>query len=128
MLTSLSDSNAVITYVVVDKYDFNSDYYNTYGNKLYLKVLRQLLNSISLTSPATEMNIVLDRTSSISKAKLENMCYSINEIKVKKCTKFNSSSNKCLQIADYVAGAIWHMYERNEREHFSIIERNIHRP
>ena len=128
ILKSVSESNVVISYVVVDKYDFNSSYYGLCGNELYTTVLKDLLKSVSRTSPTYEVNILLDRSSSISEKNMNDMCDSLTEVKVKKCTKYNSSSNKCIQIADYVAGAIWHMYERNERKPFLIIEKNIRRP
>lgn len=128
ILKSVSESNVVITYIVVDKYDFNSAYYGLLGNDLYITVLKNLLKSVSCTSPTYEINILLDRSSSISEKSMNDVCDSMTGIKIKKCTKYNSSSNKCIQIADYVAGAIWHMYERNERSPFLIIEKNIRRP
>ena len=128
ILKSVSESNVVITYIVVDKYDFNSAYYGLHGNDLYITVLKNLLKSVSCTSPIYEINILLDRSSSISEKSMNDVCDSMTGIKIKKCTKYNSSSNKCIQIADYVAGTIWHMYERNERSPFLIIEKNIRRP
>lgn len=128
ILESVSESGVVITYIAVDKYDFNSVYYGAYGNELYTAVFTDLLKSLSNTSPAYEINILLDRTSSISEKEMKDVCDSLTDIRVKKCTKYNSSSNKCIQIADYVAGAIWHMYERNERTPFLLIERSIRRP
>ena len=41
---------------------------------------------------------------------------------VKRCDKVYSSSDKCIHIVDYVAGAIWTKYEKNNPEFFDIIK------
>ena len=128
ILKSISESKITVTYIVVDKYDFNSKYYNKYGKELYKAVLFDLVSSISKVSPISSANLMLDRNSAISKDELKNMIDIAMDINITKCEKYNSSSSKCIQIADFIAGAIWHMYERNERANFSIIEKSIRRP
>jgi len=128
ILRALSRSDALITYVVVDKTDHNSIFYGVYGNELYRSVLHSLLTNVSSTCAFQGMSILIDWTSSISESDFEDLCYSILGKRVRKCSKHNSQSNKCIQIADYVAGSIWHMYERNEFNHYLLIKERIRRP
>jgi len=128
ILNTIPNSNVRITYVMADKSNPDSEFYGIYGNELYKDVLNALLCNILMTCPANRVNILIDRSSSISEKDFEHMCHSIMGSRVNNCSKFNSSSNKCIQIADYVAGAIWHMYERNETDNYSIISKSIRCP
>lgn len=128
LLHSLVNSGSVITYVVVDKHDFNSPYYDVYGNNLFRMATCDLFDKIEMTSPTRDVKVYVDRTSVISQKELETFCKRLHEINILSQSKVNSSSNKCIQIADFVAGAIWHRYERNELEHYSIIKGSIRRP
>jgi len=128
LLMTLAESDPTITYVVADKYDYESRYYDIYGNALYRKTIEDLFDLIDSLSPANEVKVMVDSTFSISQTDLEKICKKLKKINVVQQTKINSSSNKCIQIADYVAGTIWHKYERNECEHYKIIEKSIRRP
>lgn len=128
IMSALSTSNVTIMYIVADKHDFMSKYYEQYGKQLYELVLSDLISIIARKSGVKDVNIMLDRTSIISDLKIKELLSNYTSLNVINSSKYNSSSNKCIQIADFVAGAIWHMYERNEKINFLCIKKRIHRP
>jgi len=131
VLEEISRSDAEITYVVVDKKNYSSLFSNCYGNDLYKNVLKQLFKETMSVISQRDVNIIIDESRSIKMADLKelaNVVAANEKINVKKCQKGSSEANKCIQVADFVAGSIWTKYEKKDDEFFKIIEENIHCP
>jgi len=126
VLTEIIDSDTQIVYVCIDKDNWNEPY--RYGNILYQKTLETLMECAMSTAPFKDMKIVVDESRSIKIGDMRAVSETISSKlgkNVKSCSKVSSSSNKCIQIVDYVAGAIWTKYEKNDSEYFDIIEEKI---
>lgn len=124
ILSSISKTNSHVMYVAVDKYDYKSKFYKMSGNNLYQSILKQLIVNISDHYRKNDAKIMIDETSQVrpeSLFKISDEC-SMNVLSFK---KYVSSTNKCIQIADFVAGAIFSKYEHNNDEHYRIIEKIV---
>ncbi len=128
VLRALAQTDATIVRIVVDKWDYESVFYGQYKNKLYETVFSGLISAIDDYSPCRSLNIMLDRTSSISIQKMLGITESMENVKVNSCKKYDSCSNKCIQLADFTVGAIREKYENGNEEYYRIIEKSIHCP
>lgn len=128
ILYELASSNPTIVSIVVDKYDFSSKYYGHYKNDLYEMCFTDLITKISLASPTRDLKIYLDETSSIRNDSIAKIVSNISLINIISCKKYSSFGNKCIQIADFVAGAIRDYYTNSNKELFQIIEKCIRCP
>ena len=126
ILTSMADLRFDAVYSVVDKNN-PSDHHPVYGNELYEKILRQVISDAMDVLPCRDSNVFLDSSHFISADKLraivreEAVKHGIN---VKRIDKIQSSQNKCVQLADYVAGASRSLYE-HEDDTINIIAKKI---
>ena len=126
VLIEMADSDTQIVYVCIDKNDRGEPY--TCGNILYQKALETIMEYAMSVADFKDMKIVVDKSRFI---KIEDMKAVSKRISarlgknVKGCDKVLSTSNKCVQIVDYVAGAIWTKYEKNNPEFFEIIEEKV---
>ena len=115
VLNELTTTDTKIVYVCVDKNDHTEPYRS--GNTLYQKALETLMEHAMKALSSKDVNIVVDKSRFI---KIDNMKETAGRIaekigkNVKRCDKVLSASNKCVQIVDYVAGAIWWEYEKND--------------
>lgn len=128
VLTALAQTDAKIFTIIVDKYNFESPFYDTYGNKLYEKVFIELLKKIVSQPSCGSLNILLDRTTSLSNDKLAEIVKSMDSDIIKNAKKYDSISNKCIQLADFAVGAIREKYENKDDGFYKIIEKRIHCP
>ena len=103
-------------YTAVDKN--HPDYKRPiYGNELYERVLRQVISDAMEVLPCRDVNIIVDRSRFITIeglrkiAEEESIARGMN---VKMIDKVDSSQNKCIQLADYIAGASRSWYESND--------------
>lgn len=128
VLNELSTSNVRIVYAVVDKYDPAGRFYGLHGNSLYEAVLRELLEEAFSMVKGGDVNVFLDRSSFVT---LRSFRIISGEIaasvgcNLKKCDKVISHQNRCVQIADYVAGAINRNYEENDPHYMDVIREKI---
>ena len=109
ILKELSNCNVSIVFVVVDKHDYKGRYYGIYGNKLYETVLRELLAEAFAIVGKSDVNVLLDRSSFISLITVRNVAEDVAEPEgsnIMRCDKVTSHQSSCVQIADFVAGAI----------------------
>ncbi len=127
-LTELSKTDAVIIAVVVDKWDYKADFHGKYKNELYECVFEKLVSYLDFYAPCRSINIMLDRTSAISLQKMNEKVKSLEKVKVNSCKKYDSFSNKCRRLADFVVGAIRENYENGNDTYYQIIKRMIHCP
>lgn len=128
VLNELSLSDAHIVYVVVDKHDYTGRFYKLRGNSLYEAVLREVLMEAFATINGGDVNIFLDRSSFLTLNSFRTIAREITtsaSCNLKKCDKVTSHQNKCVQIADYVAGAINRNYEDNDPHYMEIIRDKI---
>lgn len=128
ILRELAMSNVGIIYVVVDKYDYTGKFYGMHGNSLYEAVLRELLVDTFTFVNSGDVNVFLDRSSFLTlnsfRAIAGEIALSVG-CNLKKCDKVTSHQNKCVQIADYVAGAISRNYEDNDPHYLDVIKEKI---
>ena len=128
VLNELSMSNVRIVYVVVDKYDYTGRFYGLHGNSLYEAVLRELLAEAFATVKGGDANVFLDRSSFVTLSSFRTIAGEIAAsagCNLKKCDKVTSHQNRCVQIADYVAGAINRNYEDGDPHYMDVIRENI---
>lgn len=128
VLRELSMSNVRIVYVVVDKYDYTGRFYGLHGNSLYEAVLRELLAEAFATVKGGDANVFLDRSSFVTLSSFRTIAGEIAAsvgCNLKKCDKVTSHQNRCVQIADYVAGAINRNYEDGDPHYMDVIREKI---
>jgi hypothetical protein len=126
VLTEISGSDSQIVYVCIDKSNYAEPY--RCGNVLYQKALEKLMECAMSTAPFKDMNIVVDESRFMKTEDMRTVSKAVSAKfgkNVKRCDKVSSSSNRCIQIADYVAGAIWVNYEHNNPEFLKLIESKI---
>lgn len=128
VLRTLSKCDVRIVYVVADKYDYTGQYYGTYGNDLYKMILQDLLaKAFSLVNKG-DVNVFLDRSSFVSLTSFRTIAGEVASsagCNLKQCDKVTSHQNKCIQIADYVVGAINRNYEDGNSYYMDIIRSKI---
>lgn len=128
ILDEVSKCNVSIVYVMVDKYNYAGDYYGVFGNDLYEAVLSDLLSAAFSVVNKGDVNVFLDRSSFITLNSFRTIANDIaiaNGCNLKKCDKVTSHQNRCVQIADYVAGAINRYFEDGYPYYMDIIREKI---
>lgn len=109
ILSAVSDSTARVVYVTVDKHDYSGSFYGMFGKALYKGVLAELMKSVLAEIAGHDTNIMVDESSFITVTELKTMAEKLSTgagCNVKRCEKAKSHHNKCIQIADLVAGSI----------------------
>ena len=117
-----------IVFITVDKYDFTSPYYGMRGNKLYHSVLHDLLDLSLASVSGHDTTVFLDRSRFVSLDELQSMAKELSMLHncaLKKCEKHTSHQNKCIQVADYVVGAINRYYENGDERFTSLLSEKI---
>ena len=128
VLRELSTCNMSIVYVVVDKHDYKGRYYGLHGNRLYEAVLSELLTETFAILRKSDVNVLLDRSPFISLITLRNLAMNAARSEgcnIMKCDKMTSHQSPCVQIADFVAGAINRNYEDGDSRFMDIIRKKI---
>ena len=128
VLSSLMETEAEIVYVTVDKHDYTSPYYDLRGNKLYCSVLQDLLYKSLRSISGHDVTIFLDRSRFISLNELQSLARELSSIhycNLIKCEKHTSHQNKCIQVADYVVGAINRYYENDDKRFAQLLSKKI---
>ncbi|MDR1690916.1 MAG: hypothetical protein LBR42_03610, partial [Candidatus Methanoplasma sp.] len=128
VLNEVSDANVKIVYICINKQEQNESYGT--GNKLYRTALEEVLKSALEVSSSKNLDILVDGNSFIKNSELKEIAYELAknlEKNIEKCSK--ASSNKCVRIADFIAGSIWTKHERGNGTFFEIIkDKIIHSP
>jgi hypothetical protein len=126
VLNEIATTDTQIVYVCVDKSDYREPYRS--GNILYQKAFETLMEKAVCAAPSKDVNIVVDKSRFIKINDMKETAERIAETagrSIKRCDKVLSASNKCVQIADYVAGAIWSEHEKNDPRFANIIKSKI---
>lgn len=99
-----------------------------FGNNLYRAVLSELLDLIGETVPNSDVQLMLDRCRFISIDELRDIATSkmlAHGCQLKRCEKRNSDETPCIQVIDYIVGAINHDMNNNERTLTDIIREKV---
>ena len=128
VLNAISSCPIDIISVTVDKHDYSSKCYGIYGNKLYKMTLEALVEEVFRTVVTRDVNVYVDSNTFISQSDLRKLVDYIsleNGHNVKRCEKVISQHNKCIQLADVVAGSINRFYENGDGTYISVISKKI---
>ena len=102
-----------VVYCVVDKKN-SSNQSRIYGNPLYKTTMRKVISDAMSVLPCKDVDVFLDRNSFITNAEFKDIVSEeakikgINPLRVK---MISSDQNKCIQLADFIAGASRSKYE-----------------
>jgi len=127
VLTEVSRVKASIVYTCVDK-EKQIDTYGS-GKVLYQRALEEVIRNALEISVSKDVNVLVDRSRYIKNDELKEMVKELSQDigkNVIKCEKV--SFNKCVSVADFVAGSIWTKYESGNDEFFKILTEMIRRP
>ncbi|MBE6521606.1 MAG: DUF3800 domain-containing protein [Thermoplasmata archaeon] len=125
ILNALSSSSVSIVFIVIDKK--KSKLYSDVRNcDLYRASIREILPLIDKTVLTKDVNLNFDENLCISMKKLTEMVKdNLSNHNVKSVRKVNSSSDKAVQLADFVSGSIREKYEHGNDEFLAIIKDKI---
>lgn len=115
-----------VVYSVVNKNQPSSGVY-VYGNQLYEIFLRQVLADSMSALQCRDVNIIVDRSRFVTLDRLREIAQEEAvkaDVNIKKCEKITSQQNKCIQIVDYVAGAVRSSMEHGD-DTLSILDEKI---
>ena len=126
ILSSMADLRFNAVYSVVDKNN-PPNHRPVYGNELYWKILKQVISDAMDVLPCKDFNVFLDSSHFISADKLREIVReeaTKHGVNVKRIDKIQSGQNKCIQLADFVAGASRSLYEHEDNS-INIIAKKI---
>lgn len=126
ILNELCNCSMQIYYLVVDKHDHSGKYYGIYKNDLFKLVLQDLLELIMSNVSPHDVNVLIDDCSHINLSELTTISKKVALMcswNVLRCEKIVSKHNTCIQLVDYVAGAIQRNYEKSNSEYFDLIKK-----
>ena len=115
-----------VVYSVVNKNQPSSGVH-VYGNQLYERFLRQVLADAMSALQCRDVNIIVDRSRFVTLDRLREIAQEEAvkaDVNIKKCEKITSQQNKCIQIVDYVAGAVRSSMENGD-DTLSILDEKI---
>ncbi len=107
VLRSMCDHRFRVAYVVVDKKQ-SKGHVPVYGNELYRMVLRQVISDAMECLPCKGVDVFLDRCSFLTSDNYRRIVYDEAErhdINPMRVNMISSSDSRCIQLADFVAGA-----------------------
>lgn len=113
VIGSLEDLRFKIVYTVVNKNN-PDDHHPVYGNLLYEKTLKQVIEDAISVLPCKDFNLFLDSNYFITIDRLREIVKEESaeqNVNPKKIDKIQSQQNRCIQLADFVAGAVRTYYE-----------------
>lgn len=130
LLKCLSDKLVDLYYLNIEKSRVYPDLRNN-KDKLYNFIIGTLFEWLVGSYSPRHFDLIVDK--SLSKFQRENFNWYVEnrarlwgERRVDiTITHENSSNSYGLQIADFVAGAVFHKYERNNEEYYNLIKNKI---
>lgn len=128
ILKEIGSTDVRIVASIVDKYDYKSRFYRLRGNELYKKVLQEVLDDVADQIPKSDVDLMIDRCRFINLEELRNIStleLSKSDCQLTKCEKRSSDQTPCIQIADYVVGAIYHKMRYNDDSFFKLIDEKV---
>ncbi|MBE6521193.1 MAG: DUF3800 domain-containing protein [Thermoplasmata archaeon] len=125
ILKSLSDSPISIVYVVIDKNE-SRVYKNVRNCDLYKAAVKEILPLIEKASMTKDVSINFDENRCIDmRSLLELVTEGVSNLNVKSVRKVNSSSDKAVQLADFISGSIREKYEHGNDGYTTLVEGRI---
>ncbi len=125
ILKSLSDSPISIVYVVIDKNE-SRVYKNVRNCDLYKAAVKEILPLIEKASMTKDVSINFDENRCIDmRSLLELVTEGVSNLNVKSVRKVNSSSDKAVQLADFISGSIREKYEHGNDGYMALVEGRI---
>jgi len=124
VLTEIAAADVQIVCVCIHK--TKRDEPHRTGNELYRHTLEEVIRCAMEASSVRDIDILVDENGFIKSVELKEIGRSLSKSlgkNLKRCDKV--SSNKCVRIADFIAGSIWAKYERENSEYFDIIKGKI---
>jgi len=128
ILDEFANAEVKIAYIAVDKHNHKNRHYGKRGNVLYTAVLSDLLDSIGEVLGPTELEILIDKSSFVSQSELRSialMTLTAHGCIVKRIDKKDSEQSPCIQVADFIAGAVFRYYEYDEKHLFGKITKKV---
>lgn len=128
VLHKLSMTDTYIISVVVDKHDYSSPFYGIDGKSLYCNVLSKLLNDVFNFIGHHDVSVYIDRSTFIGLNELRVMAMGLTQkhgCNLIRCEKVTSHQNKCIQIADFVAGSFFVSSQYGIVKFTSIIQEKV---
>ena len=114
VIGAMSNLPFKIVYCTVNK-NHPQNHRPIYGNELYEEVLRQVIADSFDVLPCRDVNVFLDGCPFITLNRFREIVTEeaeVHDANPKKVNKVTSQENKCIQLVDFVAGAV-----RSESEH-----------
>ena len=130
LLKCVSSKDIEIHGIVLKKHQVY-DYLKDHRNKIYNYLTGFLMDKIITSPEERQLIVILDKF--LSKESREDYNQYIKgklsefikkNIKIEVEHK-DAMSERCLQVVDFIAGAIFNKYERNENRYYAIIEPKI---
>ena len=128
VLQSITQADVRIVYSSVDKYDHKGRFYGILGSVLYKSVLSELLGDVGSIIPNSDVELMVDRSRFITLDELRDIAasqFSAHGSQLKRCEKKNSDETPCIQIVDYVVGAIGHQLIHGDKTFTDIIQQKV---
>lgn len=125
VLSAMSDLRFNAVYTAVDKNN-PSDHHPVYGNELYERTLRQVLSDAMEILPCKDVNVLLDGCGFVTLDRFRKIVFeeaAIHSVNPMKVHKVSSDQNKCIQLADFVAGASRAKYEYSDSSIDKLMEK-----
>ncbi|MBR6205106.1 MAG: DUF3800 domain-containing protein [Candidatus Methanomethylophilaceae archaeon] len=125
ILKSLSDCSISIVYVVIDKKKSPS-YKDIRNCNLYKAAVGEILPLIGKMLCTKDVSLNFDENRCIDmKNLLELVAETVPDLNVKSVRKVNSSSDKAVQLVDFISGLIREKYEHGDDKYMALIEDGI---
>ena len=128
VLQNIVQSDVKIVYSSVDKYDHEGRLYGVYGNTLYKSVLSELLGNVGSIIPNGDVELMIDRSRFLTLEELRSIArlqFADHGCQLKRCEKKNSEDTPCIQIVDYVVGALGHQFNNRDDTFSNIIQQKV---
>lgn len=128
VLNNVAEADVRVVYSIVDKYDHNGSFYGILGNDLYKAVLSALLDAVGSIVPNSDVNVLLDKCRFLTGKELCKIASSkmtVYGCQLKRCEKNKSDDSPCIQVIDFIVGAIGYKLNRNDDTFFKIIEKKV---
>ena len=95
---------------------------------MYKSVLSELLDSVGGVISNSDVELMVDRSRFLTLAELRDIAtsqLSKHGCQLKRCEKKNSDETPCIQIVDYVVGAIGHQLIHCDKTFTDIIQQKV---
>ena len=128
ILTKITECKVEIVSVTIDKHRRYELFGDISNNDLYQSLLSELLGLALEIVAKSDVNILLDRNTFLSMEEFRRIAKEVateSGSNIKKCDKQDSHQSKCIQIVDYIVGAIRYDAENERDDYTSLFEEKV---